>query len=588
MAIPKPVKRQGSDNYYIRKMVPHALRDALGKREFWVSLGTPDLKKAEAGAPRVLAEVNERIEAAQRRTAPSAADLIRAIGEFARRELAIDLNRRSEYVTQADFDREEKRIYTEMSDGPALDQALSDLRFAFGAPERHQWFRHHYEVELRKHLARGEIVLLRWAADEIIEKHGYIIAPLSEPYRALCHDLMKAHLDVLQVIRDRDSGNFASTTPYAAEPEAAKPKLTELFKLYEKDAAGRISPHTIDQYGKFVGLFADYVGDPATTAALTKANLREWKLALEKWPVKATEKNDFKGKSFREIVAEVERRGNVKTITKRTVEKHIRALGAFSAWLVAQDYIDRNPTHGLMIGTKKPTHPVRSFTPEELTRIFTSPVFTGCKTAKIDHKLGTAVVRDWRYWLPLVGLFTGARLGEIGQLMVADIRQAHGTWIFHLTEEGEGEKTLKTAGSQRVVPVHSMLVRLGLLEYWAKVKQAGNTRLFPEIRRDTRGHFSGDPSRWFGRYLRRVKIKTGREIKFHSFRHTFIDALRRADFVDEEFGPLLGHAKATMTGRYGNEKQGTIALRARMVEAVAYDLDLSHLLPANGEVLAAE
>jgi integrase len=39
-----------------------------------------------------------------------------------------------------------------------------------------------------------------------------------------------------------------------------------------------------------------------------------------------------------------------------------------------------------------------------------------------------------------------------------------------------------------------------------------------------------------------------REVNFHSFRHSFTDALRRAGYLDEQFGMLFGHTKATTTG----------------------------------------
>ncbi len=49
---------------------------------------------------------------------------------------------------------------------------------------------------------------------------------------------------------------------------------------------------------------------------------------------------------------------------------------------------------------------------------------------------------------------------------------------MHITTEGEGEKSVKTKGSMRVVPIHSELIRLGFLDYHAGMKQAGQTRLF--------------------------------------------------------------------------------------------------------------
>ena len=62
-------------------------------------------------------------------------------------------------------------------------------------------------------------------------------------------------------------------------------------------------------------------------------------------------------------------------------------------------------------------------------------------------------------------LYSGTRPAEIAQLAVADVREQHGKWIMHVTEEGDGDKSVKTAGSMRVVPVHSELIKLGFIDY---------------------------------------------------------------------------------------------------------------------------
>ena len=106
----------------------------------------------------------------------------------------------------------------------------------------------------------------------------------------------------------------------------------------------------------------------------------------------------------------------------------------------------------------------------------------------------------------------------------------------------------------------------------------GEARLFPEIKADTRGNLSGFPSRWYGRYVARIGVKNDKKINFHSYRHSFVDALRRAGYYKEAYQPLIGHAGASVTDRYGSLPDGTLQKRVEMVEAVRYDgLDLSGL-----------
>ncbi|TIV93809.1 MAG: integrase, partial [Mesorhizobium sp.] len=151
-------------------------------------------------------------------------------------------------------------------------------------------------------------------------------------------------------------------------------------------------------------------------------------------------------------------------------------------------------------------------------------------------------------------------------------------WIMHITTEGDGEKSVKTEGSMRVVPVHDELIRLGFIKYRDGMEVAGQARLFPEARRNSRGQMIAEFSREFGRYLTRLGMKAGRGLSLYSFRHGVADALRRAGYLDEQFGFILGHVAGTMTGRYGVMPQGMLQQRVDLVNSIGYpNLRLEHL-----------
>jgi integrase len=87
-----------------------------------------------------------------------------------------------------------------------------------------------------------------------------------------------------------------------------------------------------------------------------------------------------------------------------------------------------------------------------------------------------------------------------------------------------------------------------------------------------------DFSREFGKYLTRLGIKEGRGLSLYSFRHGAADALRRAGYLDDQFGFILGHTTGSMTGRYGIMPQGMLQQRVELVNAIAYPgLRLDHL-----------
>lgn len=53
--------------------------------------------------------------------------------------------------------------------------------------------------------------------------------------------------------------------------------------------------------------------------------------------------------------------------------------------------------------------------------------------------------------MPLSGLFSGARAGELVQLEVANVRPHHDVWVLDIHEEAEGS-TAKTDKALRRIP----------------------------------------------------------------------------------------------------------------------------------------
>jgi len=79
--------------------------------------------------------------------------------------------------------------------------------------------------------------------------------------------------------------------------------------------------------------------------------------------------------------------------------------------------IDRNPWEGLDIAFKT-TNKRRPWNDDELRAFFSQPLHTAYQLPT-DKKAGA----DAAYWIPLLGLFTGARVGELAQLRVVDVEK---------------------------------------------------------------------------------------------------------------------------------------------------------------------
>ena len=68
--------------------------------------------------------------------------------------------------------------------------------------------------------------------------------------------------------------------------------------------------------------------------------------------------------------------------------------------------------------------------------------------------------------MPWLLAFTGARVEEVAQALVADVRERDGIGYLDINAEGEG-KSLKNAARRGAVPLHPALVAEGFLAYVA-------------------------------------------------------------------------------------------------------------------------
>lgn len=150
-----------------------------------------------------------------------------------------------------------------------------------------------------------------------------------------------------------------------------------------------------------------------------------------------------------------------------------------------------------------------------------------------------------------------------------------GVPLIHVRAEGEGAR-LKTAASERRVPVHPELVRIGFLQHVEGMRKAGEDRLFPDLPIGMMGTYSDVFSKWFGRFLTKAGVTEPGAV-FHSFRHGWRTRLRNMDQPNKEIADALGGWAAT--GEGSNYGDGFSASKlAEHMGWISYPgLDLSHL-----------
>lgn len=581
------VRRPGSSRYYVRVTVPKKLQAFLGKKELWKSLGTSDPHAARAKALPIMSGWYAEFEALMARREPSAADLQAATWSHYSATIELDRLERAALPTSAAIQAAQRELATDIEAGrvPWSDDPLVqlntaiDLKMMKEASATSRDLRLHKLAAVRKHLAAGETALIEWAADDLIERERLLVEKGGAAYGELCQRLQRAEIQALERAQERDQGNWtgASRDPAVAPIDATQGRkhaapgetLAELYARYQAEQAGRVSADTWAQNLGIVKLFFEHVGETAHITAINRKAVRNWKHALASWPRKATSIKEFQGMSFKKVI-EANVAVGKPVISVRTTNRYISAIAPFCQWLFDNEYIEADACRGMFLTVDKDKRTVYPWSADQLKTIFLSPLFHHCQGDKEEHQPGNVAIRDWRYWLPYLAAYSGARLGELAQLLASDVRQLHGVWILHVTPEGSDAKSTKTAGSARVVPLHSRLIELGFLDYHARMVARSENQLFPELKPDTRGHFSRTPSRFFAGYFTHIGVKEDKSRNFHSFRHSATDAFRRGGYMDEAFAPLLGHSEATTTGLYGVVPQGNLSERVKMIEAIAF------------------
>lgn len=559
------------------------------KRELWKSLGTRDPKQARDAVLPVLTEWRREFAILRARREPNAADIQSAVWSHYQGELDADLQRRASMPTAEQVAGAKVKLTADIqagrvawSDDPIVQLSAAIETIVMRTAAKLDRERRAVQLNLLKeHVATGETALIEWAADDVIERERLLVDKHSPKYREICQRLQRAQIEALERAAERDAGNWggAPSDPIVVPPDPtmgskfALPGETimELYDRFKGEKFGSARPDTWDQNRKIVKLFAEYIGETSHVSAISRKAVRNWKHELTRWPLKAADRKAFEGMSFRKVIEANAKIGKA-TISQKSINKYLAAVGSFAKWLLQNEYIDNDVMTGMYLEIDKRKRKRFPFSADQLKTIFNSPLFATCMGDRQESKPGNVAIRDWHYWMPWIALYSGARLGEIAQMLTADLRQLHGVWIFHITEEGSEDKSTKTGGSMRVVPVHSKLIELGLLDYHAVIVARGEEKLFPTMKLDARGFISGEASTFFNDYFRAIGVKTDVRVNFHSFRHGIADAFRAAGYLDEQFNVLLGHTKATTTGKYGILPQGVLSQRVEMIEAVTFPL----------------
>jgi integrase len=432
-------------------------------------------------------------------------------------------------------------------------------------------------------------------ANAVIAKSGADVPKGSRVYQELCQSQLHA---LIEATRGRMA--FLEGKPYEPQRPFTTPVVDPLALTVQHPTVVRKRATTAGNGEKFVDAAARYVAamvrdaDAAWTKQTQHQNEATYRLFgdyLNGAPVASVTREDAakfldtlatlhpdygrspssKGKSLSALVETFANKGE--TLTNRTLNRHTTALSALFNWAKQTGiYTGDNPFSGQL--RKSGAAGWQPMNDDELKKLLASPLLA--KSRRKDrvqpakHTMTTTLA-----WLPLIALFSGMRSEEICQLRLADVMRDQGVWFFNVTEE-DGQK-VKSGAGVRKVPVHSALIKAGLLDYVKHVKDDPSGRLFPGLRPGgPDGKFNWYFTKAVGRYFTSLGI-TRKNVTFHSLRKNTVNAFERARVHQSEAALIVGHERGFTYAKYNPVGLELPALRA-IVEKIRYPgVSLTHL-----------
>jgi integrase len=368
--------------------------------------------------------------------------------------------------------------------------------------------------------------------------------------------------------------------PLVPAPDSSGLRLSEALKLFltppgkkrQRKMRGRTETAAIVQFA------VDFLEDPV----LDNISPADWDRLDEAMPDIPHPKGipDSHRGSLYQRYSYAQKHGwtTLSRTTITTIENRYHyGLYKFIKWVIEEGhYRGRKPKFVCVDENNTTPLPRDAFTEEELIRLVELPLVTGCAGAHRIWKPGRYFVQTHIYWAYLILILTGMRPGEVGQLKCVDLISEGNNYFFDLRpfDARSGRiplkdlRTLKTNSSGRVVPVHPLLIELGLRDRAAELIEKDEERLFPEweeyTRRDGTVRWS-QPITKSWQYIKKL-LQARADLTLYSARHLMADWLDAPGIAQRTRNRILGHAGG-VPGRYGR-KGAPDAAQVSAIEAV--------------------
>ncbi|WP_337186391.1 site-specific integrase [Phenylobacterium sp.] len=436
---------------------------------------------------------------------------------------------------------------------------------------------------------RGDAAL--HAADQLLVKAGMASRPRrfgsqktellfprvnreSAQYAYLCELVARALQSENAQVRDRLAGRQSAQfdplfhpagvpLPGGVEQADVGHRVSDLIALYRAERTALHGEESTERkYRLLFAVMEEVIGADLPVRSIKRQHCIEVLTFLKAFPPNKVKRKKLRDLSLRGAV-EYAQAHNLPGLAPNTVGGYMQNFAAILRWAERADFGVKAVVVQGLVERGDPQVKRRGFEADELKKLFGA----------------LRVFREnvpSRFWVPALSAYTGARAGEICQLHASDVIEVNGVPCLNLSVfDAKGvraaDKRLKTSSSERIVPLHKTLVDAGFLRF--AQKQKDGERLFPELEPGTKGSYSHGFSKWFGRFKRGVGFHE-RSLVFHSFRHGFRDACRRAEIPEETALALGGWAAINQATRYGD--RAAVPVLERAVQKIEYgDFDLT-------------
>jgi integrase len=517
------LRRNGT--YYCRFYVPTELQLEIGKKEIWRSLKTNNYAEAIHTARLKVSEIilDMALMAKKRQLSE------RIINQVAQQHYKVMLDKYDD-----DSDRMPKDIISEAHDleghySRGIEQsyhdATEDLRRRDYTAGEHIAVNKLFAMDITPEdlQSHTQQKLLRKLAQKLLQAQQ---KALGETLRRINGDFSNLHgegeslavVPLVEFLEDEPPIEDTVTLQQAINEynEAPQNKQKSKGNLKKKAESQRKMLWLLDGDSKIFKYGIE-------TAEEFFGNLLET-------PTNVTKK--FPNMSLKQAIQETKGDDSIGRLGPKTIDRVMQDFAELLKFASRKHNIPfRNITEGLRaIDPVKAKNKRNPLTEEQLKQLFSK-----LHLQKFRNIRG----KEYRFWLPLLALCTGIRLSEALYLKFNEIKQKDD--VLYLTVKYRVDRSIKREASERIVPIHNSLIKLGFLQYVAKMEEQPNNQDYIFHDRINR---TKNPADAFGKFFRRqldnagIKTEPHKEV-FHSLRHSYRDALREGE-IDTAIALALG------------------------------------------------